>query len=170
MVTAITVVLIAAILTIYLSVLKKNGWIGNAASYQSEPTSEKNASSVSLDNLPLASGKRGLGLEEIGNATPVGELEENCMDPATEAKKIILKQKLAQKLIEAQKSSAVQNASPRCTHYFGYLYSFQKNTQIPDECYSCPELIQCFKEPKNESQRRQKALNAAFLDFPICIK
>jgi hypothetical protein len=147
--TAITAASIGAILVTYVSVLKKNGWIGNATINQIKivppkkenpsPQPKENASPLNLESLEPEEFK------ETSEAVP----QETIIDSATQDKKIVLKQKLAEKLIEAQKSSAEQNVSPHCTHYFGYMYSFQKNSQIPDECYSCPELIQCFKEPKN---------------------
>jgi len=84
-------------------------------------------------------------IKETAEAAP----QETMVGSAAEEKKSVSKQKLAEKSIEAQKSSTAQNVSPCCTHYIGYLHSFQKNSPIPDECYTCPELLQCFKEPKN---------------------
>jgi hypothetical protein len=151
--TAISIALIAAILATYLTVLKRNGWIGHAVTnYQSESNLEENASFASTDSTALASDNGNLELvEEIKNAGQVDEPEEN-VDLAAEEQKIILKQKLAQKLIEAQQYSAMKNASPQCTHRFGYLSALKKKTEIPDECYSCTQLINCVKEPKNGPQ------------------
>ncbi|MGO8805301.1 MAG: hypothetical protein ACLQO7_01675 [Candidatus Bathyarchaeia archaeon] len=154
-VTAIAVVLVAAILAVYLSVLKRTGWIGHAVSYQSKPNSQENVPFGSIDSMALETGKGNLELdEEIENGTQVDEPEEN-VDLEAEEQKIILKQKLAQKLIEAQQYSAMENASPQCTHKFGYLSALKKKAEIPDECYSCTQLIQCVKEPKNVPQEEK---------------
>ena len=31
-----------------------------------------------------------------------------------------------------------------CPHFFGYLKTVPKNTRIPDECFGCPKLMECF--------------------------
>jgi hypothetical protein len=50
------------------------------------------------------------------------------------------------------------------------MYSFQKKSQIPDECYSCPELIQCFKEPKDWFFKEQKGIVHSFSIFPFNLR
>ncbi len=32
-----------------------------------------------------------------------------------------------------------------CRHKFGYLNDLPKNTPIPDECFGCPEIVECLK-------------------------
>jgi len=32
---------------------------------------------------------------------------------------------------------------PECPYYFGFLKTFPKKTSIPDECLTCPKIIQC---------------------------
>ena len=34
-------------------------------------------------------------------------------------------------------------APQKCSHYLGYLTTLQKEDSIPDECLTCPKLIQC---------------------------
>jgi len=31
-----------------------------------------------------------------------------------------------------------------CAHYFGYLKTAPKNAAMPDECFSCPKMMECF--------------------------
>ncbi len=143
--TAITGVLIFAILAIYLSVLKKNGWILNAASPQSQVDPAEKASLKPLENSPTLN--EGIQEPEEIKAL-VAAVQEDKMDPVLDEKKIALKHKLAEKLIEAQKSSKVRNVSSRCINYFGYLYTLEKTADIPDGCFSCSKLIQCFKQPE----------------------
>jgi len=35
-------------------------------------------------------------------------------------------------------------ARPReCSHFFGYLRKIPRNTPLPDECFSCPQMVEC---------------------------
>jgi Ca2+/Na+ antiporter len=36
--------------------------------------------------------------------------------------------------------------SPECAHYFGYLRTLPKNTPIPDECFGCTRIMECFMQ------------------------
>lgn len=144
--TAITAVLIVGILTLYLLVLKKNGWIGNAASRRTEAVPKEKPASASKKGAARTVGGKTQESEETKNIN-VGERDEN--DSAAAERKIVLKQELARKLIQAQKSSKAHDVPRRCNHHFGYLHAIDKEAEIPDECYSCTKLIQCFKEPEN---------------------
>lgn len=144
--TAVTVFLIVGIVTLYLLVLKKNGWIGNAASRRTETVPKEKPASASKEGTARTVGGQTRESEETKNIN-IGERDEK--DPAAAEKKMALKQELARKLIEAQKSSKARDVPRRCNHHFGYLRSIEKDAEIPDECYSCGKLIQCFKEPKN---------------------
>jgi len=37
-----------------------------------------------------------------------------------------------------------QTDSPKCPYGFGYLKKRDKNAPIPDECLSCPRMLECF--------------------------
>lgn len=37
----------------------------------------------------------------------------------------------------------VQTVPKPCPHYLGYLGEFPKNTPIPQECRSCPKIVEC---------------------------
>ena len=41
-------------------------------------------------------------------------------------------------------STQPQTDSPKCPHRFGYLKKLDKNAPIPDECLSCPRIMECF--------------------------
>ena len=45
-----------------------------------------------------------------------------------------------------QKTSAPNNFS--CTHYLGYLHQRQRSQEIPAECLTCKNVIQCFSTKK----------------------
>jgi hypothetical protein len=36
-----------------------------------------------------------------------------------------------------------KKVSPRCTHHFGYLTVFSQITSMPEECLTCPEMLEC---------------------------
>jgi len=37
-----------------------------------------------------------------------------------------------------------------CPHKFGHLGSLPKNTPIPDECFGCPQILECLVGSKNK--------------------
>ena len=36
--------------------------------------------------------------------------------------------------------------SPECAHYFGYLKTLPRNTPIPDKCFGCTRIMECFMQ------------------------
>lgn len=42
----------------------------------------------------------------------------------------------------------------KCFHKFGYLGKTLKNKPIPDECFGCPQLLECFKQTKNSKKKK----------------
>jgi hypothetical protein len=36
-----------------------------------------------------------------------------------------------------------------CPHKFGYLKSLRKNAPIPDECFGCPQILECLMTRKS---------------------
>lgn len=49
---------------------------------------------------------------------------------------------------DKQKSKTSSSTPPNtgfqnCVHEFGYLKDLPRNTPIPDECFGCPEVMQC---------------------------
>ncbi len=146
--TAATITLIAAILTIYVAVLKRNGWIGKPPAsnqpssqlrkmFQTKGNSAKNQTPMTIETA-LSAG------DEAAK-----EAEEKADAQETE-KRLLVRQKLveAQRLVEAQKSVKTKNQRPRCIHYFGYLNTLPRGTEVPGECLLCAKLVECYKEKK----------------------
>jgi hypothetical protein len=73
------------------------------------------------------------------NRIEVGKLPQNL--PQKLQPKV---QKVPQKT--PQKTPAANNSS--CTHYLGYLNQRQKSSEIPAECLTCKNVIQCFSSTK----------------------
>lgn len=49
------------------------------------------------------------------------------------------------KSVEKEKGKKMEPEAKKsgCGHYFGYLKKRPKNTPIPDECISCPKIVEC---------------------------
>ena len=45
---------------------------------------------------------------------------------------------------------SVGKAPKECSHHYGYLKSLPKEAGIPDECLTCPNLLQCFVKKEND--------------------
>ena len=56
----------------------------------------------------------------------------------------VQKTQKAQKM--SQKPSTANNSS--CSHYLGYLNQRQRSSEIPAECLTCKNVIQCFSSTK----------------------
>lgn len=49
------------------------------------------------------------------------------------------------KLVSVERSTDVgEIAPPHCHHYFGFLQGIGEKTPLPDECLTCPKIMQCF--------------------------
>ncbi len=61
------------------------------------------------------------------------------------------------KIAQSMQISSKEGNQKKCLHYFGYLYNQarphrffrtnSKKTSFPDECYSCPKLVECLYSP-----------------------
>lgn len=43
-----------------------------------------------------------------------------------------------------------------CPHHYGYLYTFPKNSPIPNECFGCEKIVDCLvntKKPNGKNER-----------------
>ena len=185
-VTAITIIIIGAILAIYLSILKRNGWIGKPSNYRcpnpkckkifQTPLKVKDFSNKNETHLAcpecgydLGSSKNEKSLKEITlESKPEPKTKDSAPKPIepktsttnngiTEPKPIKtappiveLKENRTPKQINKNSSSkqkldAKKDKPAGCNHFFGYLGTLPKDTETPDECYSCARLIECFK-------------------------
>ena len=57
-----------------------------------------------------------------------------------------LQQKLQKMPQKTSQQAAPANST--CTHYLGYLHQRQKSSEIPAECLTCKNVIQCFSSKK----------------------
>jgi len=47
----------------------------------------------------------------------------------------------------------------KCQHKFGFLGMGLGNKPIPDECFGCPKIIECFKKTKKSKKKRKPELS-----------
>jgi hypothetical protein len=146
--TAATIALIAAILSIYVVVLKKNGWIGKAPT-SNQPSSELRKMFETEENSPKNQTPPSIETAISAGDDGAKDAEEKA-DAQETVKKLLVRQKLveAQRLVEAQKSVKAKDSRPRCIHYFGYLNALPRGTEVPGECLLCAKLVECYKEKK----------------------
>lgn len=141
--TVITIVLIGAILNGYVSILKRNGWIGKP----SVETGIKGSFGKSRPELKTQNPQA--LLIETKATTPNQENEESKV-PKTDASTDSLKETKATQRKKPKKTEAPkQNKPSGCNHNFGYLSTLPKMTATPEECYFCTKLLECYKETKN---------------------
>jgi hypothetical protein len=48
-------------------------------------------------------------------------------------------------------------ATPECTHFFGYLNQREKTEEIPTECLTCQQVIQCFATQTHNTVSNHKS-------------
>ena len=46
--------------------------------------------------------------------------------------------------------SHMEKPPTECSHHYGYLKTLPKEAGIPDECLTCPNLLQCFVKKEND--------------------
>lgn len=141
--TVITFVLVGVILTGYLTVLKKNGWIGRTSfekdfrtdSFPNQPEFKiQNAFGSVIEGKGLTPKKKNEKPQTQNTLPPTGKSNENKT----------LQRKKPKKADETQKDKLAE-----CRHYFGYLSTLPKMAATPEECYFCAKLLECYKEMRN---------------------
>jgi hypothetical protein len=249
-VTILTVAIICVILAIYLSVLKKNGWLGSSGSkfyrcpnpeckgifqkpielkdlsetparvypacphcgFNLEPVlasglekklalkitapvqhkkaevkkdikAENSAANVEKTNLEAAGPTENRGREfsqAVEIKTPIGA--ENCEKPGEtpvstqpaqesgEKSDTLPKPEQSpsqEKVLGEEKTtpnaeSEFSDKSPKgCPHFFGYLRYLPKGSSAPDNCYSCPIMVDCYAIDRAAIDRSLRTLAQA---------
>ncbi len=58
---------------------------------------------------------------------------------------IVVKDEKSLNSVSVEASDSPREVPPLgCLHHFGYLKSLPENASLPDECLTCPKLMQCF--------------------------
>jgi len=143
--TAITIVLVGVILSTYLLVLKRNGWISKAAIETSptENTFQNKPELKTLKRAPIIKPDP-IIIEDKVTLSQKDSKQPKTSEPKPTAEKNEVK---SDEKLSNERASDIKKDNPDgCNHYFGYLGSLLKGTATPEECYCCLKLIDCFKE------------------------
>jgi hypothetical protein len=109
--------------------------------------------SVKVENLekPIAQ------TETIENAseeaTPtVQEMPVEAPEIEADAESVEVKETNNNKARASKKSFFIfgERDFEGCPHKFGYLKSLRKNAPIPDECFGCPQILECLMTRKSK--------------------
>ena len=141
--TAITIVSIAAILAVYLLVLKRNGWIGKTSIEKSpiEKTIEVKPEARIPEPAPAAVETKVVIAKQETKET------QTFIEPAIAVPVVKSQENKKVKRKNHKKASEPPKDVPEgCSHHFGYLWSLPKGTATPDECFMCFKLIDCYKK------------------------
>ena len=145
-VTIIPLVIIAAILVFYALVLIKL-----KPSKEEIETTEND--SIKPENIekPIAQ------TETIGNASEeitstVQETPAETIEIEADAENINVQGTMKNKDKESKKAFFLfgERDFEGCPHKFGYLKSLRKNAPIPDECFGCPQILECLMTRKSK--------------------
>jgi hypothetical protein len=138
--TAITIVLIAVILTVYASVLKRNGWIGKPSLDTRLEVRTRSSSPELRTQISVAPAK------DIKVKTEKQKQEPKISDTNTPSSKPKDEFTATQRKNTENPDFSQINRPEGCNHHFGYLATLPRGTNTPDECYSCTDLINCYKK------------------------
>ena len=174
-VTAITLVVIGLILTLYFVVLKRKGWL-------TENSNESNESFYLCPNQecrkifqkPIVLTDLSQTAPRLYSACPHCGFDLEMASPSAVGKKtkmtsriprspeesvVAIKTSKPETSIEPMEISEKPKAAspeplqarpPKCSHFFGYLRKIPRSTQMPDECLSCPKMVECFSYDVSE--------------------
>jgi hypothetical protein len=158
-VTALTITVIGLILVLYFIVLKRKGWLREdwkethyrCPNQECRKIFEKPVKLNDLSQNPprVYSACPHCGFDlDTSSLSAVGKKTEmpfKIPRSPKESTKISEKptaDKDNQKLAAASPKT-LQARPPKCSHFFGYLRKIPKNSAIPDECFSCPKMVEC---------------------------
>jgi len=211
-ITAITITILSIIITIYVIVLKRKGWLKEETSPQSfylspNPESKKNFQKpIKLTDLsetpphehsacphcgailtaspskiqknpklavgtPLSQEKPKITIKDLlarenylkhseEPIVPAGNQETVTSINSTEIPEeptvaVEIPKPLSTEQVEASEvskeeepptipSKSIEVKPQECPHYFGYLKATPKNAAMPDACFCCPKIMECF--------------------------
>jgi len=162
-VTVITLVVIGIILTLYFIVLKRKGWLteNSNESFYRCPNQECRKifqkpivlTDLSQNSPQVYSACPHCGFHlEVASLSAVGKKTKTAFKIPRSPEESVEKpavDKDAQKIPTAS-SKPLQARPPKCSHFLGYLRKIPRDTPIPDECFSCPQMVDCLSYDVSE--------------------
>ena len=161
-VTALTIIVIGLIVVLYFLVLKRKGWLtenSNESHYRCP-----NQECRKIFQKPIVLTDLSQNAPRVYSACPHCGFDLEMASPSAVGKKTkmtfkiprspeesVVTVKTSEKPTAAKDIQKLPTAStkplqarpPGCSHFFGYLRKIPKNTLIPDDCYSCPKMVEC---------------------------
>ena len=76
--------------------------------------------------------------------TKMREKPQNQLESKTEQQQFPTKPQKTKKEKKKTESPEEQTKTNfECAHHFGYLRNLPRNTPVPEECFGCPQVMQC---------------------------
>ena len=163
-VTALTLTVIGVILVLYFLVLKRKGWL-------TENSNESNESFYLCPNQecrkifqkPVVLTDLSQNAPRVYSACPHCGFDLETASTSAVRKKTTMTLKTSKPEMSAKSTETSEKPTvakdvqkrptafpkslkarpPECSHFFGYLRKIPRNTPIPDECFSCPQMVEC---------------------------
>jgi len=165
-VTAITMTVIGLILILYFIVLKRKGWLteNSNESFYRCPNQECRKifqkpivlTDLSQTSPQVYSACPHCGFHlEMASLSAVGKKNKLAFkiprspEESMEISEKPTADKDVQKLPTAS-PKPLQGRPPKCSHFLGYLRKIPRDTPIPDECFSCPKMVECLSYDVSE--------------------
>ena len=162
-VTALTLTVIGLILVLYFLVLKRKGWLteNSEESHYRCPNQECRKifqkpivlTDLSQNSPRVYSACPHCGFDlEMASSSAVGKKTKMTLKIPRSPEESLEKPRAAKDIekLPTASSKPLQARPLKCSHFFGYLRKIPRNTPIPDECFSCPKMVECLSYNASE--------------------
>jgi hypothetical protein len=149
--TALTIIVISVILVLYFIVLKRKGWLRE--DWKETHYRCPNQECRKIFEKPVKLNDLSQNPPRVYSACPHCGFDLETASPSAVGKKTKMPFKIPQspkesteiseKPTAAKDNKKLQERPPKCSHFLGYLRKIPKNTTIPDQCFSCPKMVEC---------------------------
>jgi DNA-directed RNA polymerase subunit RPC12/RpoP len=161
--TVLTVASVGTILLLYFIVLKRKGWLteDSHGPYYRCPNPECRKifeKPVALTDLSQTSPQVYSACPHCGfhlDTPSLSAVEKKTKMPFKIPQSPKKSTETSEKPAAAKGTQKLQARPPKCSHFFGYLRKIPKNTTIPDECFSCPTMVDCLSYDISEQTRSE---------------
>jgi hypothetical protein len=149
-VTALTITVISLILVLYYIVLKRKGWLRE--DWKETHYRCPNQECRKIFEKPVKLNDLSQNPPRVYSACPHCGFNLETASPSAVGKKTKMPFKIPQSPKESTEMSEkpaakgiqkLQARPPKCSHFLGYLRKIPKNTTIPDQCFSCHQMVEC---------------------------
>jgi DNA-directed RNA polymerase subunit RPC12/RpoP len=167
-VTATTLTVIGVILVLYFLVLKRKGWLRE--DWKETHYRCPNQECRKIFEKPVKLSDLSQNPPRVYSACPHCGFEIEMASPSAVGKKTRMPFKIPLSPKESTKISGkpkadkdnqklpaaspkpLQGRPPKCSHFLGYLRKIPKNTTIPDQCFSCQQMVECLSYDISEQK------------------